>query len=132
MSKIKLLNVEPLINLLDPLLMEKCGGLLSWEIIDLLNDLKPHLEKINQVREKIKEDYGQKDDNGQFLTKKNDQGLELIVFGDNLETVEKELQELMDQEIEISKSIQLKNFGNEVKIEPIKIKVLDDLGLLVK
>ena len=88
MSKIKLMEVEPILEILNPILTQKCGGLLSLDLLDVINELKPHLENIQQVREKIIKDYAEKDENGEYKVVKNEQGLDVHTFGENKEKVE--------------------------------------------
>jgi len=130
MSKIKLMEVEPILNILNPILTGKCGGLLSLDIIDLINELTPHLEKLQKAREKLINDYAEKDNEGNFKTIKNEQGLDIHTFGDNQEKVEEELDAILKQEIKINKFINGNNFDNDVRIEPLNLKVLIDKELL--
>lgn len=130
MPKIKLNEVEAVLNILNPVLTGKCGGLLSLDIIDLINELTPHAEKVQKIKDKIVKDYAEKDEEGNYKTIKNEQGLDLHTFGENKEKVEEELQAVSNQEVKVDKLIDTKNIDNDVRIEPLGLKFLFDLGLL--
>jgi hypothetical protein len=131
MAKIKLMEIEPLLNILNPIFEGKCGGLLSLEVTDLISVLEEELDKLVKVRTKLIETYAEKDENGEYKTIKNEQGLDIHTFGEDTEKVNKELTEVMEQEIEINKVISGKNFDNDVRIRPLELKFLKDKGILI-
>jgi len=129
---IKLMEVEPLISLLEPILKSKCKGLLSLEIIDVLDELEDQLKKLDKAKTTMIESYAEKKEDGTYKVKLNDQGLEIHEFGENEETVNKELDVILNQEIELENSISTQHLDNNIEIQPINLKVLIDKKIFVK
>lgn len=123
-------HVQTIKDILDSVLDGKCGALLALDILEVINELQPELDNINKVKEKLIKEYAIMNDNGNMLTKKLDDGNEVYDFGENEEKINIEMLNLMESDIEIKSQINSKNFDNDVKIEPIKLKILYDLKIL--
>lgn len=129
---IKLGNLQTVMNILNPLFEEKCPVKLSLDILNVTNAIQPELDKIEKVKERIIDQYAIIDENGNKKTKLLDNGNEIYEFGENAEKVNEEMFILMETEVEIDKKIDVNNFSEDSRIEPIKLKILHDLGLIVQ
>lgn len=127
--KLKLIDIESCLNILNPILQNKCRGIFAWELMNLINELEPELEKIAKVKQKLIEEYGIKDEDGNYkVNKVND--VELVDFGENSQIVEEEMKELLETEFEIKNKLS-KDLLNHIEIEPIALKFLYDRSLIV-
>lgn len=127
---LKLMEIEGLLNILDPIFGEKISGNLAWELIELINELQPYKEKIDKLRKKLVEDYAIKKEDGTYETNiVNDQ--ELFNFGENSGKVEEELKSVLEVDIETENKISVELI-KEIEIEPIKLKILYDKNLIRK
>jgi hypothetical protein len=128
----KLGQIQYIADTLNPILEGKCGALLALDILGVINEIQPELEKINTVKQKMVEDYALKDEEGNYINIKLENGQEGYEFGDNSEKVNDEMFKLMNSEVDISSKIDISNFDNDVKIEPLRLKYLHDLEVLKK
>ena len=126
----KLGNVQQALDILNPLLQEKCPVKLSLDILDVLNAIQPEMEKINKVKENLVNQYALVDEEGNKRTKLAMDGQEVYDFGENEEKINDEMMVLMNTDCDISAQINVDNFEDNAKIEPLKLKMLYDLGLL--
>ena len=130
---LKLIEIEPILEILNPILNSKCKGLFAYELIKLIDELEKQLEKVNKVRQKMVEDYGIKDQVGKLkVTKIPVEGAEdreIYDFGENAEKVEEELQAVFNTDYEIDNPVDFKHF-TDIEIEPIKLKVLLERNII--
>jgi hypothetical protein len=124
-------HVQQITEILNPILDGKCGALLALDILNVINELQPEVDNVNKVKERLIKEYAIMNEDGTMLIKKLDTGEEIYDFQDNEEKINMEMAELMESEFEIKSQINMKNFDNDVKIEPIKLKLLYDFNLLV-
>lgn len=126
----KLGHIQQAMDILNPLLEVQCPVKLSLDILNILNELQPEQEKINKIKQNLITQYSILDDEGKAKTKTDPYGNEIYDFAENEEKISQEIITLMDTEVEIESKIDADNFDKETKIEPIKLKILYDLGLL--
>jgi hypothetical protein len=126
----KLGNIQQAMEILNPLLEEKCPVQLSLDILNIINELQPESEKLNTIKQNLIKQYSILDEEGRPKTKMNPDNMEIYDFGDDEEKVNEEVIKLMETEIEINSKIDTCNFDSDIKIEPIKLKILYDFGLL--
>lgn len=126
----KLGNLQAITEILNPLLEEKCPVKLSLNIMDVINEIQPELEKVNKVKQNLIDQYSIKDEEGKVKTRVDENGSELYDFGENETKVNEEMLVLMNTDVEIDSKIEIDNFSEDLKIEPVKLKILYDLGLL--
>lgn len=123
MAKLKLMEIEPVIGILNPILVSKCKGSLAWELINLIDELEPENERISKLKKKLLDENKILDEDGKPRTKMVD-GNEIFDFGENSEKVEEELKEVLESEIEVKNQLSMANIDNSVEIEPINLKFL--------
>lgn len=126
----KLGNLQGILDLLNPIIEEKCPVKLSLDILGVINEIQPELDKIDKIKKTLVEQFKLVDENGKEITKIDENGNEIYDFGENEEKVNEEIKTLMETEIEIDTKIDINNFDSNIKIEPIKLKILHDLNLL--
>lgn len=130
--KLKLMEIEAINAILEPILVCKCRGKLAWELIDLMDDLSPEIMKIKKLKEKIVDNYAIKNEDGTYLVKINEFNQEVYDFGENAEKVDEELKEVLESEIEIDKCISMSNIDDNIEIEPINLKYLISKQIIKK
>lgn len=129
---LKLIELETALNILNPILIGKCKPIFALEIINLIDELEPELEKVNTIKKKMIEQYAiKKEDQSGYETNFNN-GQEVFNFGENTQKVEEEMKEVMELEIDIKNSLDLSKWSNDIEIEPLNLKFLLDRGLVKK
>lgn len=128
---IKLMEIEPILEILNPILAGKCKGLFAYELVQLVEELETQLEKVNKVKEKMINDYAIKEQDGKYKVIKVDDDREIYDFAENAEKVEEELQAVMNEDYEIDNMLSFDYF-KEIDIEPIKLKILMDRKIITK
>lgn len=127
---IKLVEIEWILEILNPILNGKCKGLFAYELIELVGELEIQLEKVTKVRQKMIDDYAIKEEDGNYKVIKVEDK-EIYDFGENAEKVEEELQAVMNENYEVENSLSFKYF-EDTDIEPLKLKILMDRNIIKK
>lgn len=129
-EKLKMIHLDTLTEILNPLFADKCDSDLAWELIELLDEIEPQITKLNKLREKVIKTYAKKDEAGNIIQKNVGENKVQYEFGENLEKVAEELNPILNMEIDIRNKLSIKHFKTNIKIKPIDLKFLKDLDLL--
>ena len=87
------------------------------------------------IKQKLQDKYAEKDEKGNFITETeivNGQEIEKPVFGKNEEKVNKEFDDLVSKEIEITSSPLTKSLLTQYKIKPFVISLLREFNFVVE
>lgn len=103
---------------------------LDFKLTKIITTLQPHYKDYNDKIGEYKEEFAEKDEEGKIKTKENDQNQEIIDFGDdeNLEAYSKKVEELRDQEVEVTLPITIR-FDDFVDEQGRELKFSSDKNL---
>jgi hypothetical protein len=100
---------------------------LALQISRLLKEGEREIQNFNEVRTNLINKYGEKDENGELIT---DENKNCKILNDKIETFSKELNELVDMEIEInSNKISIADLEN-MDFTPADMAVLEPFIVL--
>lgn len=91
--------------------------------------LREEWEDVEKLREKMIEEYAERDENGEMVRGEEINGQATVkIRQDAREQFNKEWKELLNSEVEVDVTISLADFGSNVEIEP---SILDALSPLL-
>lgn len=128
MIKIKLKDLQSVIDIFCRISQSRCNILLSYSLLKIVKALEEEAKIANAAYEKLKYKYGKQDENGNIVTKEKD-GVTVLEFDneDNKEQFLKEAQEFYDSEIEIAcPKIKLSQLADEnIKLSPVEFAAIE-------
>lgn len=90
--------------------------------------LREEWEDVEKLREKMIEEYAERDENGEKVRGEEINGQATVrIRQDVREQFNKEWKELLNSEVEVDVTISLADFGSDVEIEPSILDALDPL-----
>lgn len=90
--------------------------------------LREEWEDVEKLREKMIEEYAERDENGEKVRGEEINGQATVrIRPDVREQFNKEWKELLNSEVEVDVTISLADFGSDVEIEPSILDALDPL-----
>lgn len=109
MIKIKMSDLLNATETLQKLSQKELKARLALQISRLLKEGEREIQNFNEVRTNLINKYGEKDENGELVT---DENKNCKILNDQIEIFSKELNELVDMEIEIN--------ANKIKIADLE------------
>ena len=95
---------------------------LAWSIARLLKSAESEIQSFNETRMNLIKKYGEKDENGELIT---DENSNCKIVPELIETFSKELNELMDSEVEINGNKLKMELLEEVEFTPAEMVILE-------
>ena len=120
----KLYQLIQIKNTFAPHYEEKISASLSYKIFKLCNSIEQEEKFFNQKRQSIIEEFGKRDDNGQFIT--NDQGFIKMIDGKEADA-QKALDELVAVDVDINVPTFTLDELSEIKLSVKDMVILTDI-----
>lgn len=122
MIKVTIGNIVNSVEVLQKLGKKDFKAKLAWSIARLLKEAEKEVQGFNEARLKLINKYGIKDENGQLITDDNGN---CKIIQENIPDFNKELNDLVDTEVEINANKISMNLLEDIDFTPSDMAALE-------